>query len=66
VTDDARTRLEAREAELVRALNGGPPAEGIDERMTALAAEGIARKRQRLERRKPQRLIDRLKALIRA
>lgn len=44
---DRRSRLEAREAELVRALRGGDPPPGLDERMIALTSAGITRKRTR-------------------
>lgn len=42
-----RRRLAAREAELVRALHGGPPPPGLDERVIALTSAGIALKRAR-------------------
>ncbi len=47
MTDDARSRLQARERELIHALRGEPAPAGIDEGMVALAAEGITRKRAR-------------------
>jgi hypothetical protein len=44
---DRRAQLAAREAELIRALHGGAPPPGLDERMIALASAGITRKRTR-------------------
>lgn len=44
---DPRARLEAREAELIRALRGQEPPPGLDPRMVAMAAAGITRKRTR-------------------
>jgi len=44
---DRRSRLEEREAELVRALRGGTPPAGLDRRMIALASAGITHKRMR-------------------
>ena len=44
---DRRAQLDAREAELIRALHGGEPPPGLDERMIALASAGITRKRMR-------------------
>lgn len=47
MADDARSRLQARERELIGALRGEPAPTGIDAEMVALAAEGITRKRAR-------------------
>jgi hypothetical protein len=44
---DSRSRLAARETELVLALHGGATPPGLDEAMVALASAGIARKRAR-------------------
>ena len=44
---DPRARLEAREAELIRALRRGQPPPGLDARMVAMASAGITRKRTR-------------------
>jgi hypothetical protein len=45
--DEARARLAARQAELIRALYGGPPAAGLDARMVALTSAALANKRAR-------------------
>lgn len=47
VSADSRARLESREAELVQALYGGPPAPGLDARRVATASQALARKRAR-------------------
>ena len=44
---DRRARLAAREAELVRALHGGPTPDGLDEKMVRLTQDALARKRAR-------------------
>ncbi|MGZ4195211.1 MAG: hypothetical protein ACXVFQ_02405 [Solirubrobacteraceae bacterium] len=44
---DRRARLAAREAELVRALQGGPTPDGLDEKMIRLTRDALARKRAR-------------------
>jgi hypothetical protein len=44
---DRRARLAAREAELVKALHGGPTPPGLDEKMIGLTADALARKRAR-------------------
>jgi hypothetical protein len=44
---DRRARLAAREAELVRALHGGPVPAGLDEKMIGLTRDALARKRAR-------------------
>ena len=44
---DRRARLAAREAELVRALHGGPVPDGLDEHMIGLTKDALARKRAR-------------------
>jgi hypothetical protein len=44
---DPRAQLDAREAELIRALRGQEHSTDLDPRMVSLAAEGITRKRMR-------------------
>lgn len=44
---DRRAHLDAREAELIRALHGEEAPAGLDQRMIALASVGITRKRTR-------------------
>jgi hypothetical protein len=44
---DHRARLAAREAELVRALQGGPIPAGLDGRMIAVTRDALVRKRAR-------------------
>jgi hypothetical protein len=44
---DRRVRLGAREAELVRALQGGPVPAGLDEKMIGLTRDALGRKRAR-------------------
>lgn len=47
MTAELRARLAARQAELISALYGGPPAEGLDARLVALSSDALARKRAR-------------------
>jgi hypothetical protein len=47
MSDEARARLAARQAELIRALYGGPPVKGLDARMVALTSAALAYKRTR-------------------
>jgi hypothetical protein len=47
MTPEPRVRLAARQAELVRALYGGPPAAGLDARMVAVTSATLAEKRAR-------------------
>ena len=47
VPADPRARLAARQAELVRALYGGPPAQGLDPHRVRLTSNALARKRAR-------------------
>jgi len=44
---EPRARLAARQAELIRALYGGPPAKGLDARMVAITSASLADKRAR-------------------
>ncbi len=44
---DPRARLAARQAELVRALYGGSPAQGLDQHRVRLTSNALARKRAR-------------------
>ena len=44
---DPRARLAARQAELIRALYGGPPAKGMDPHKVTLTSNALARKRAR-------------------
>jgi len=47
VTADPRARLAARQAELITALYGGPPAPGLDPRMVRATSAALASKRAR-------------------
>jgi hypothetical protein len=47
MSDEARARLASRQAELIRALYGGPPGDGLDTRMVALTSAALAHKRAR-------------------
>jgi hypothetical protein len=47
MTAELRARLAARQAELISALYGGPPAEGLDPRLVTLTSDSLARKRAR-------------------
>jgi hypothetical protein len=47
MTDECRARLAARQAELIRALYGGPPVHGLDARMVAITSGALADKRAR-------------------
>lgn len=47
MTAELRARLAARQAELITALYGGPPAEGLDARLVTLTSDSLARKRTR-------------------
>jgi hypothetical protein len=47
MTAGRRARLAARQAELITALYGGPPAEGLDARLVTLTSVSLARKRAR-------------------
>ena len=47
MTAQPRARLAARQAELISALYGGPPAEGLDARLVTLTSDSPARKRAR-------------------
>ena len=47
MTAELRARLAARQAELITALYGGPPAEGLDARLVTLTSDSLARKRAR-------------------
>jgi hypothetical protein len=50
VSAEERRELERREAELVRALGGGPSPPGVDSERMRLTAEAVAGKRARLVR----------------
>ena len=47
MSSDRRARLQAREAELIAALYGGPAAHGLDGQMVTVAGEALVRKRAR-------------------
>jgi hypothetical protein len=47
MTAEPRARLAARQAELISALYGGQPAEGLDARLVTLTSDSLARKRAR-------------------
>ena len=47
MTAEPRARLAARQAELISALYGGPPTEGLDARLVALTSVSLAHKRAR-------------------
>jgi hypothetical protein len=47
MTAEPRARLAARQAELISALFGGPPAQGLDQRMVTAASVALAQKRAR-------------------
>jgi hypothetical protein len=47
MTAEPRARLAARQAELISALYGGPPAEGLDARLVTLTSDSLAHKRAR-------------------
>jgi hypothetical protein len=47
MTAEPRARLAARQAELISALYGGSPAEGLDARLVTLTSDSLARKRAR-------------------
>jgi len=47
MTAEQRARLAARQAELISALYGGPPAPGLDPQMVSVTSAALARKRAR-------------------
>jgi hypothetical protein len=47
VSAEARIRLAARQAELIQALHGGPPAEGLNARLVTITSGSLVRKRAR-------------------
>jgi hypothetical protein len=47
MTAEPRARLAARQAELITALYGGPPAPGLDPQMVSITSAALARKRAR-------------------